>query len=152
MDTYSSNYIIYIGIAIFLVIAIIAFFYFTKKNFSFDMVADNELSILHNGKSVYSNPSLEWNKGSHIGSLNVKQGDLIEFVVKNRDSIGGLIGQFTYNGKTYYTTTDVFKDKIVEPYLMANTSEVTTKYPNSKWLWVTPNCQNCNVSYKWTVV
>ena len=75
--------------------------------FSGKFNADSFLTIYQNGVLVYGATSTSWKKQQFV-NFTVTSGDVLVFVVQNVGNYGGLIGEFTFNGVTYYTNTALF--------------------------------------------
>ena len=65
------------------------------------------LTIYQNGDVAYSATNTTWKKQQNV-NFTVTSGDVLVFMVQNTGNYGGLIGEFTWNGVTYYTNTTLF--------------------------------------------
>ena len=65
------------------------------------------LTIYQNGDVAYSATGTSWKKQQNV-NFTVTSGDVLIFMVQNAGNYGGLIGEFTWNGVTYYTNTTLF--------------------------------------------
>ena len=81
--------------------------------FSGKFNAYNFLTIYQNGDVAYSATGIKYKQQQNV-NFTVTSGDVLIFMVQNNSvapegtSYGGLIGEFTWNGVTYYTDTSLF--------------------------------------------
>jgi len=113
--------------------------------------ADDELTVLHDGKTVYSDNG-PWNSLRNLNLSGVKAGDKVVFVVKNTGGPGGLIGSWTWNGKSYDVNTTTFPEFVVSPWNSSSNLTLDRKnlFPGAVWIWSADSCNHCTNQFTWT--
>lgn len=138
--------------------------------------ADNYLTVYQNNNLVVPIISTDWMSKVSVNVPNVKQGDRIDFVVQNVGGPGGLIGKFTWNGKTYVVNQQLFNSvKVVKlsnnnraqptatqlsqaqaSKAIVGDSSIWSEYAktsdyasNTQWVWESGNCESCYAIFSW---
>jgi len=110
--------------------------------------ADNYLRVNLNGSQVYTS-QIEWPEKQTITLPSVKTGDRVDFLVENVGGPGGLIGQWSWNGKTYYVNAATFPNMVVGADQNIWGDAIRNSFPSSVWMWSKDNCENCVNTFSW---
>ena len=77
---------------------------------------------------------------------SVKAGDTVDFIVQNTGGPGGFIGTWSWNNKTYNTSTTTFPGKVVPGFTWGGMGDV---FPAAQWVWSPDNCEVCVNTFTW---
>jgi len=123
----------------------------SKYELSAQIIADDLLTVRHNGKVVHKTPG-SWRETLRFVIPNVRPSDIIEFEVLNINGTGGFIGKWTWNNRQYFVNRETFPDSSLMPMTYQGHIDMAQTMSGAEWLWQGDMCQNCTRIFKWTAV